>query len=68
MSKEIKTERIIVRIHAGDKALLNEAARICNVSMSDFVRSAALHDAKHIVAGEISKLTPDDIRKDNAND
>lgn len=53
MSKEIKTERIIVRIHAADKALLNEAARVCNVTMSNFIRNAALHDAKHVVADEI---------------
>lgn len=58
MSKAIKTERIWVRIFEEDKAKLNEAASICNETLSDFVRTAALDKAGDVIAGEIMAICP----------
>lgn len=59
MSNEIKTEKMFIRVMAEDKALLNEAASIGNTTLSDFVRSSAVREARHVIAGEMMAICPE---------
>jgi uncharacterized protein (DUF1778 family) len=49
-SSSSKAERLQLRVSASEKATLDRAARAAKLSASEFVRSAALHHAEHVLA------------------
>ncbi|MCK9488228.1 MAG: DUF1778 domain-containing protein [Xanthomonadales bacterium] len=50
--------RLDLRLGAHDKALLEQAARLRGMRVSAFVRSAALREARDVLAAEAVMLSP----------
>ncbi len=57
-TRQTSDARLDLRLGTHDKALLEQAARLRGMRLSAFVRSAALREARDVLAAEAVMLSP----------